>query len=240
MSIHFTPAQPWARNVPLEAHQLPSPIRSDLFNTSATGLSFSALSGGTTATTSPDISGDRVGILTFVDSTTAGGGYSIGSNSTPMALAGKEVFEALIEWLDIRSTTFGVVGFRGGVGATEPTNGAYCLLTGNATGAVLQGATSKDGVRVYTPTNFQVLSGVWYRIRVELNADATAVTYSLFNSPHALNAPPVWTQTLSTNIPTVGNNLGFGLYAYNTNTDAGSPMCSVDWLQFSCDRLLNR
>jgi hypothetical protein len=222
----------------LPPHLMQPVVESDFLNSSATGLTFGAIGGGTTSTSSSEVNGHRNGVLGFNSSTTVGSGYSIGTNTSPLQLLGGEVYESIIEWADTRTTALMVSGFRSNASASEPINGAYGLMTGNATGALLQAVTSKNSVRTIAPTSFQMLKDVWYRLKVEVNLGGGSVTYSLFNSPDA-GATPLWKQTITSNVPILGDGVGFGMFAWNTGTTAGL-IANIDWMRYSCSRLLNR
>lgn len=222
------------------AHEQWTVVETDFLNNVATGLTFSGISGGTTTPGTSSVTQNRPGVLSLQDSATANSGYGIGTNTSPIQLGGGEKFELMFQWADTRTTSFAYGGFRDNEIAGEPVDGAYILMTANASGATAQAVASKASVRTYAPTTFQLVRDTWYRMEVEVNENATEIAYRLFNSPHTTGASPLWEQPITTNLPGVGDGLGFGFVAWETTTSAGAVIKRVDKLRVSCNRRLMR
>jgi hypothetical protein len=87
------------------------------------------------------------------------------------------------------------MGFHNSVDHNAPTDGAYIKIAEG----VLTGNTANNSTLSATATNYTLSADTWYRVKIELNIDATLATFTLYED----NTNTVlWTDTLSTNIPT--------------------------------------
>jgi hypothetical protein len=101
---------------------------------------------------------------------------------------------------------------------------------------VIVGKTANNSARSTTGTSYTLVTNTWYRLRIEVNSDATLVTFSLFSEAGAL----LWSDTLNSNIPTAaGRETGHGIVATNSGTTAVA-MVDVDYLNLWISRALVR
>jgi hypothetical protein len=90
-----------------------------------------------------------------------------------------------------------------------------------------------------TPTSdtYLCVPDTWYSAVVELNADATIATFTIYNEAGVSQ----WTNTVNANIPTAGGRLVNPIVmATESTSDAAAYMCSVDYVEFNCFRELIR
>lgn len=188
----------------------------------------------------PNALPDRIGLVRFRDSTTAGGGVKIGTDAASIRIQGGGVFETAFQWRDTRTTALAMIGLHSSVTSALPQNGVNFHLVGTATGFTLTGRTSTAGTESISGTSFTGTSDTWYNLRLEINANATSVTYSVLD---ATRASTLWTDTLTTNIPTGSTNtVGVAVLACETTTDANpaNGIMEVDWIRFGINRTLAR
>lgn len=208
------------------------------FQTVATGvydsLNAAAVSGGTqvSVNTIPNAI-NHPGVVALRDSTTANGGFSYGTNAN-ILLGGGEHCQFVFQDRNTttRATSVIRMGFQDSFTSTEPTDGVYLRIQGG----VLRGRTRNNGVESNTATTFTVTQNTWYSCEITVNS-TSLVTFVVRNEAGTI----LWTDTLTTNIPTaVGREIGFGVIAYETTTDAAADIMWLDYLLFEINRVLIR
>lgn len=141
----------------------------------------------------PELTHPGVGI--HKSSTSANSGFGLMCDVFGIILGGGEkttiIFKTEATLTDITRR----MGFHTTLNITAPTDGAYCKIADG----VLTGQTAKGSAASTTGSNYSLSPGTWYRLVIELNTNATLVTFTLFadNSSTVL-----WQDTLNTNIPT--------------------------------------
>ena len=100
-------------------------------------------------------------------------------------------------------------------------NGAYLYIS-NTT---ISGKTTSASSTTTTSTNYSSLStDTWYRCVIQVNSDASQVTFTLYNSA---TGSQLWTATNSTNIPTA-NIGGASANAWRTYMQGGTSFQILD------------
>jgi len=209
-------------------------IENDFYSTTAfSALAGSALSSGSISTSAGEP--NHPGVVTLLDSTTANGGYKLTTYSSSIRLAGTERGEFVFKFGTLRSGLIVNLGFFDTTTAADSTD-LVCLHFTGATGR-LTGGTRADATFGTTATYYSPTAGVWYRGVVELNSNATLATFTLY----AENGSVLWTDTLSSYIPTAsGRELGFGVIATESTTDTAAIMLYLDYASMSISRTLTR
>jgi hypothetical protein len=182
-----------------------------------------------TATGTPD----HPGILNFRSIATVNSGYLIRLSTGALLLAGGESCDCIVNPQTLAGSTFRY-GYHNSQDVTAPVDGVYIHvdpITNLATGRTMTG-----GAGSVTPTSFLVVSTNWYRWRIELNAAADLVTFSILDMAGAT----LWTDTLNANIPTTaGHEVGNSLVA-TSSAGAIASLILLDYLNLFIDRVLIR
>lgn len=190
-----------------------------------------AISSGTS--NQPNISSaNHPGIIRLLSSTNANSGFALVSNLAQLQIAGGEVVDVIFQLESLANNTTRL-GFVDTAAVTDCTDGAYIEIDGSG---VATGKTAQGGTRSSTGTTHTLSAGTWYRARVEVNADATLVTFTIYSDAGAV----LWTNTLATNIPvTAGQLTGVGFVITNSQTSAIT-LAHVDFIGFGIKRPLVR
>ncbi len=96
------------------------------------------------------------------------------------------------------------LGYQDSLTATLPTDGVFIYIEGTD----LMGYTRDTGSGSTTGTGYTISTGTWYRGTIEMNSDATLVTFTLYNAAGS----QLWSDTLAANIP--AGALGHGVVMY--------------------------
>jgi hypothetical protein len=116
---------------------------------------------------------------------------------------------------------FGIVA--GTVNATQPSDGVYLRLNNND----LVGQTATGNTRSQTAAYTGITTPTWYHFRVKM-ASANLSVYELYDMDGAL----LWTDSLTTNLPTIGTGVQPTFIAYNQIAEARQ-ICQVDYVSFT-------
>jgi spore coat protein U-like protein len=186
---------------------------------------FNAINGGTrnVATSEPK----HPGVWNISSSASANSGGSFSINNTCMVLSGGEkttiIFKTAPQILDVKRMT----GFLSSNSATAPQYGAYCDITDG----VIKGATVNNGPASYTATTYTLAANTWYRLVIEVNSDATQVTYTLYADD---SDTILWQDTLSTSIPT--GALGQADVCYMVSPSSATVIGYIDYMDIVLPR----
>jgi len=173
------------------------------------------------------------GIIIINSSASANSGiYYLLDTNFMGPLAGGECVEVIVRFTTITSAVYRI-GIHEAFSTTAPGDGAWIEMT--STAAVLK--TSSNTTTTTSATIATLATGNWYRFLIQVNADATQVTASIFSDAGAL----LGSQTNSANIPTgSGRGTSSGFQAYFTGT-AVTELCWVDYMaQWFEGRFLER
>jgi hypothetical protein len=116
---------------------------------------------------------------------------------------------------------FGIVA--GTTNATQPANGVYLRLNNSD----LVGQTASGSVRSQTSAYNGITEATWYHFRVKMVSAALAI-YELYDMDGTL----LWTDNLSTNLPSIGEGVQPTFIAYNQIAEARQ-ICQVDYISFT-------
>ena len=148
------------------------------------------------------------------------------TNNSSFVLAGSETVELIFRALLLPNTMIRA-GFFDPL--NDPMNGCWIEIgkVGITPGTV-RGVTSTTTNKSYTPTSYTISTHTWYRLRIELNSDATLVTFTLLNST---TGATLWTANLATNIPTAPDAVtGCGFSDLTDDVDITDDLIDVDFL----------
>lgn len=205
----------------------------------STGLAYApwnaaAISSGTLPAASTSVVPDHPGITGISSSTSANSGAYIVTTLTSFLLGGSEKTEYIFKTpTSINASTTVKLGFTDSQTASAPTDGLFVNIGSNS----VSGKTYSNGSTSTTATSHTVDADTWYRASIELNSNATTATFNLFADN---SETPLWTDTLSTNIPSgAGRYVGHGVVATNSGTTAVS-LIYLDYMNLKIDRDLAR
>jgi hypothetical protein len=183
-------------------------------STTTVGSEVAATNSGTGAATSAQATDNatNVGLNRTTTGTTATGRSYVNSSASSIRFGGGEWFYQIRNNITTLSTSTErfqeLYGFFDTYTAANQTDGAYFLYdeggvsTGSAASPNWQLVTASNGSRTFTTTSTAVTAGSYTKLRIEVNAAGTSVTFYI-------NGNPVGTHT--TNIPVgSGRELGFG------------------------------
>jgi hypothetical protein len=214
-------------------------IESDFFSTNASaacpGLLGAATSSGTVGVVAGSV--DHPGVIYLRDSTTANGNYRFLSDVSAFKISGSETAIFVFQARSARATASFRLGFQDSAAIqTQPTDGVWFEGVGNGTDVNFFGRCKNNAGPSTTETYVMALN-TWYTGKIEVNVDATLVTFTLY----AENGTQLWQQTVNTNIPTaVGRETGFGIIAGETSNDAAADILHIDYLRMEINRTLVR
>lgn len=180
---------------------------------------------------------DRPGICSLYDSTTAGGGYVI-RTEPHISIKGGEETNAKIYFNSttsnssiVATTTF---GFFSGYTSIGGDNDAMIItVTSSNTTLTAIGKTSRNAVSSSTNSTFNLALATWYNFKIKVNSNATRVDYYIYSS----TGTQLWTDYLTTNMAGV---VGCGIKMGESSTTAAAPRVSIDFIDLSINRVLNR
>jgi hypothetical protein len=204
----------------------------------ATSISSGTLRGNLSFTSHP-------GVMYIRNNSVAGGGVFISTlsglsavttQSTMLISAGWK-YEAIIHPQYTSPGAFVAtmrVGFYDGPATVvDATNGAYIEMIGNSSGMTFYGKTANTTVRSQTATSYSLAYGTtaslnnvnWHRL-VVICTSTSLITYEIYNNSNTL----VWTDILTTNIPTTGL---LGVFIATSTNIALYDIITIDLLQMS-------
>ena len=179
------------------------------------GFIFAALGSGTNtaAPTTSTLTRNHPGVQLWRSTTTANSGYRAQTLGTMIQLGGGECWDVFFWTPNVLTTVLARTGFDDSATSTAPADGAYL----NISGTTLNGINRNNTAQSATASSYTLATSTWHHGRVEVNANATLVTFTLFSESGTV----LWTDTLSTNIPTgAGRVTGAGTIAYSSGTTA--------------------
>lgn len=175
---------------------------------------------------------DHPGWVRIASSTSANSGYFIGTNVAQILLGGGELFECIWRPAALANNTTRL-GFHDTSTSSDATDGVYLEIDGSG---IVTGKTANNSTRSSTGTTGSVSANTNYRATIQLNADATLATFTLYSDAGAV----LWTDTLGTNIPTAsGRETGASFIITNSLTSA-IDLCHVDFMAVAWGRRLVR
>lgn len=185
-----------------------------------------AVASGTSALLPGSVDGNHPGVIRILSAATAtaNSGYYWNTPSGLMKISGGEVFEAVLKPTNVTNCVMRW-GFITSTTSADSTDGAYFEIT--TTGAVV-GKTANNSTRTTTATIFTLISGTWYRFRIEVSRDFTSATFTVYSDQGAA----LGTQTATGNLPGAGRTHAAGIIATLTPATSSSPLVEIDYIGF--------
>lgn len=205
------------------------PAMSDLISSLYYPFTPAAIGGGTYAGIEDET--NHPGVVRISGQTSTGAVITLGG-LTAVLIGGLEVAEFIVRWKLVLNTVMRL-GFFDTVGTGVPVDRVEFV---HSAGTV-KGACSNNSASTLTVTAFTPVVNTWYRLRIEVNADASLVTFYIYD---CATGALMWSDTVSSNIPTAaGRETGFGVLAYKTTAGVVS-LLDVDYMQYYIDKELTR
>jgi len=165
------------------------------------------------------------GVVTLLSSTSANSGHRVNLYAEAFLLGGGEKTTGIFKVVTCAGTTVRF-GFHDTTSEADVNDGVYIEIAETT----LTGKTANAGTRSTTATNYTITENTWYRFVIEVNSDATLITYSIYADD---SGTALWIDTLATNIPTGANRYcGQGIVATNSGTTALS-LVSLDYMDIA-------
>ena len=191
-----------------------------------------AISGGICSIGNPEA--DHPGVVQLKAGSSANAGYAFMTDAQSILVAGGEYFEAVFKPQQIPGVyiRFGFHDFDSHITGTD---GVWIEVSpASDTQLIVRGRTRSGGAFSYTDA-FNISSLTWYRARLEVNSDASDVTFYLY----AMDGTVLWSDALNTNLPTGPDHIvGAGIIA--TCASGGAVNVHLDLVRFGIDRVLTR
>ena len=198
--------------------------------TTSSPFMFTGISGGSLAA-GTIIDADHPGVYQF---TSTGGnvGGSVGLGAAGQILiAGQEQAE-FVFYMDTVSNIYTRMGFLDAISVSAPTDGVWIDI--NA--ATVAGKTANNTTTSTTSSTYTASATTWYRATIVINSAASSVTFTLYDAAGS----SLWTDTLTTNIPTgAGRFVGFEFQSWKTTAGAGT-LAELDYIKLYTPRTLTR
>lgn len=154
------------------------------------------------------------GTIQMKSTTGANSGYRYSTDIKSILLNGGEKTTVIFKTAPVLTTVTTYMGFHDSVSEAAPTDGVYSKIS-NVT---LTGQTINNTTGSTTGSSFTVSADTWYRLVIEINADATLATFVLYADD---SDTVLWTDTLATNIPkTGGREVGHTIISTSSGVEA--------------------
>ena len=217
---------------PMErGYRLSPRVETDFLNVAAPWGPFAntAISTGTLSFPGTGVvTASHPGCITINSSTTANSGEVMGTGGTNAAqflLGGGEQFDVVFKTGAAFTNITMRFGFHDSTTSGDAVDGAYFEVS---TAGVVTGKTSSNSVRTTSATIATLAVSTWYHARVRVNANATAVDYTIFDD----SGTQLGTVQNTTNIPTAaGRETGVAFVATSAGTTA-TALCHLDYMSY--------
>lgn len=210
-------------------------FENDCLHTAFPNLLTLAISNGTVASAGGTTL-DRPGVIGMSCGSLANSGFNFITNLTTISLGGGEKATFIFYPALARATSYSRMGFIDSYTTVAPSDGAYIQFVGNATGVTISGRCAKGGATSTTGTAYAAAINAWYTGTIEVNADASLVTFTIYASPGV----QLWQDTLATNIPTGVSYTGFGFMVAESSTAGAALISNLDYFRLEINRVLSR
>ncbi len=217
---------------PMErGYRLSPRVETDFLNVAAPWGPFAntAISTGTLSFSGTGVvTANHPGCITINSSTSANSGEVMGTGSTNAAqflLGGGEQFDVVFKTGAAFTNITMRFGFHDTATSADAVDGAYFEVS---TAGVVTGKTSSNSVRTTSATIATLAVSTWYHARVRVNANATAVDYTIFDD----SGTQLGTVQNTTNIPiAAGRETGVAFVATSAGTTA-TALCHLDYMSY--------
>jgi hypothetical protein len=210
-------------------------VETDFLNTSIPfdqGLTGTSISAG--SLTVIDGEPNHPGIVALRDSASANGGYRIMTDVSSIRLAGGEKVICVFRRNSVKTTIQFKIGFFDSPTSDDPADGAYLQYLGST--GVIEAKTRNNNTQTIAETTYSLANSTWHTGVVEIITTTSAV-FTIFNE----SGTQVWQETITTNIPsTFSRNVGVGVIATESTTDATADIMHLDYFRFEINRTLVR
>jgi len=187
---------------------------------------FLAVGGGTSVIPSEGtVSAEHPGIVLPTTTTSANSGYSYNTYNASVTIGGGEAFEAEFKTLSLANTVTRIGFCDTGGTVNDCTDGAYIEISGAA--GTIVGKTANNNSRSTTGTSYSWSAATWYRVKVVVDSNASSVSFFVYND----SGTQLWTDTLSTNIPSSSaRSTGTTFTTYTTSAAASVNIFQLDYI----------
>lgn len=156
----------------------------------------------------------------------------LATGSDCILIAGTETTSLIFQIPNLTNTKLRF-GFHDANTSADPVDGCYIQISNvGGTDGTLDGRTSNNSARSTTPSSYVISGSTWYVIKVKVNPDASQVDFYLYDEDGTL----LWTDSLSTNIPTA-RNTDHGVTVTNSGTTA-LLIFAIDFINLAITRAL--
>lgn len=157
----------------------------------------------TTAAVAGALSQNHPGVVQWRSGTTANSGVQCSTLTTAFRIGGGEQWDINFFTAPVFTTVTLRAGASDSITSTAPVDGVFFEM--NASGVIV-GKTRSNSVESVTATLATLAASTWYHGRISINADATLVTFTVYNDAGTV----LGSATLATNIPiAAGRELGW-------------------------------
>ena len=179
---------------------------------------------------------DRPGVLNFTVTAVANTGAIVVTSPTTFLLNGSEMFQAGFNYPNAQSANNISLVQAGFIDTTalqtESVDGVYF----KAYNLQLQGVVRNNSAQNVTASNYTLVVGNWYDVRIEINNDASVATFLVYNGTYGASRTALFNQSIartsSNAIPTiVGRETGSGFTCGTTTIGPVKAVCQLDYLQ---------
>jgi hypothetical protein len=176
------------------------------------------------------ITGDHPGVFRFDSSTTPNSGYKVATYVDTFTIGGGEEFNIIYNLTTLANSTYRF-GFHDSTSSSDAVDGCYLEIDGSGVGT---GKTANNSTRSSTATTYTHTAGTWYRLKIKVNSAATSVAFTVYDDTGTV----LWTNTLTTNIPTGDSTRKCGAGFVATNSGSSSvALLHVDYMSVSLEGL---
>lgn len=181
------------------------------------------------------------GILRIASVAAANSGYALGLNENPVApgangrmyVVGDDVVNGVFRMPTTTdaSVLMGIANYY--IRDVNLDAGVYIYISGTT----LRGGSRDSSVETITTTTYSVVANTWYSFRIIVNGAMTEATFFLYDEAGTL----LWSDTITTNIPTIvpGNEVDLKIYAAKTSAGAAN-ILDIDFFSFQSGKLRTR
>ena len=163
----------------------------------------------------------------MASSTSANSGYRLYLSAGTVRLVGGESFTfVFMVPASVDATTVTRLGAMNNVGAAAAIANGFFASIDNVT---LSGHVTVASTDTATASTFALTKGVWYRLRIDVNAANTATTFTLYADR---SDTVLWTQTVAAVLPGTTVDIYHGVVSWSTGTTAIS-LFSLDYLDYA-------
>lgn len=168
---------------------------------------------------------DHVGILKILSSGSANSGRLITAGGSQIMIGGGETFECVFS-IDTFTNHTCRMGLHDATTPSDAVDGVYFEFSGSG---VIIGKTSNNSSRSSTATITTLSADTWYRAKLQVNSDATSVSFQIFDSSGTQLGSTV---SLTTNIPTANSRRVGPTFISTESVGATADLAHIDLISF--------